>query len=136
MKRYILEVLPIAIVLALGMLIARASSIPPVTSDVVTYTQIVAGQLAQLQIMGEYDTDDLTITSPSGEVIDLKNDGPILIPVEVVDDYTIHLKGDARWITIMVTSYDGLEHWLSIEGDTSGWTIQAGNTAITSYHWD
>jgi len=89
---------------------------------------------AQLQIMGEYD--EIVVTSPSGEVVDLNQEGPILLPVDEVEDYTVRLEGQARWVVIMVSSLDGQSHWLFIENVDGSWITHAGVTAITSYHWD
>lgn len=96
---------------------------------------LIDARFARLQVMGEYDR--IVLTSPSGEIIDLNQERPILIPVGEVEDYSIRLEGQAEWVVIMVSSRDGEAHYLFIENaENTAWITHTGITAVTSYHFD
>lgn len=92
-------------------------------------------QYAQVQIMGKFDGEALLV-SPDGEVIDLRQEGPILVTTNKVEDYTVRLQGEAEWVTIMVSSRDGEAHYLFLEGADGSWITHTGITALTMYNFD
>lgn len=97
-----------------------------------TNTEIPAG-MARIMVIGEFDRAELV--SPESEKIDLRTEGPILVPVDEVERYVVHVMGDKSWMDIVVTSYDGKARWAFALEDNTETIYQAGNSAITSYHW-
>lgn len=98
-----------------------------------TNTGIPAG-MAAVSVVGEFA--DAELISPEGKKTSLMGEGPILVPVDEVERHVVHFMGDKEWANIVATSFDGETRYVYALEDGSEWIFRAGNTAITSYHWD
>lgn len=121
----------VMLMLAVGIVLAAAYLL---VNEQKRYNLNIPRGFAQVEVMGEFGDADLV--SPSGERINLRQEGPILVPADEAEQYVVHVKGDKTWMDIIVTSFDGEARWVFALEDAGGTIFRAGNSAITSYHWD
>lgn len=111
-----------------------ANPFRPVDAGIIDNIKLVTGQTAYVKVIGVFT--DAELVSPSGEKINLRREGGILVPVGEVERWVVNFLGPKQWADIVVTSYDKKSHWVNAVEDSTGWLYTAApGVAITNYNW-